>query len=379
MSAEQEEAPDRLQAPGPGASGKTAIVGCRGRMGAMLLRRARAAGLDVTGVDQPLTPDALKAALAGADLALLCVPAAVFAEVARAVTAQLAPGAVLADITSVKERPLRQMERLWQGPVVGTHPLFGPKSPAGADEPVAVVAGRGAEEGHLARVEGFFRALGCRTFRCSAAAHDRAMARIQNTNFITNLAYFALLAGEEELLPFLTPSFERRRAAAAKMLTEDAELFSGLFEANAHSLEAVRQYRKMLNVAAAGDIDLLCRRAAWWWEEGKDAGKQAASGVAGAADAPAGPLSPAAGSQRSPQAAPDSPPASRRKDLRRGRRRAARRPCRSARAACPAPGQDGAGVLPPPGPGGRAGGRPLRRRAGAAVPPPAQSRTPKGR
>ncbi len=69
------------------------------------------------------------------------------------------------------------------------------------------------------------------------------------------------------LLPFLTPSFRRRQQAARKMLTEDARLFTGLFEANAHSHEAVRQYRQMLNLAAAGDIDLLCQRAAWWWPE----------------------------------------------------------------------------------------------------------------
>ena len=375
MTAEQEDAESRPAAPGPGAPGKTAIVGSRGRMGEMLLRRARAAGLDVSGVDQPLTREALKAALEGADLALLCVPAAVFAEVAEAVAEQLAPGAVLADITSVKERPLRQMERLWDGPVVGTHPLFGPKSAPGADQPVAVVAGKGAEEADLARVEGFFTALGCRTFRCSAAAHDRAMARIQNTNFITNLAYFALLAGEEELLPFLTPSFERRRAAAAKMLTEDAELFSGLFEANAHSLEAVRQYRKMLNVAAAGDIDLLCRRAAWWWEEGAGAGK-------GAARVDTGAISPVAVCPGADEGRPGTDPASRRKGPRRGCRRAARRPCQSARAACPAPGQGAGGALPPPGRAGSPGGagHSLARRRGAAVArPPARSRRPKAR
>lgn len=275
MSAEQEEAAR------PVLPERTAIIGCRGRMGRMLLARGREAGLAMSGADQPLTPGSLEAALAGADLAVLCVPAAVFADVAAAVAGHLAPGAILADITSVKERPLRQMERLWPGAVVGTHPLFGPKPAPEADLAVAVVAGRGAEARHLARVEGFFQALGCRTFRCSAATHDRAMAHIQNANFITNLAYFALLAGKEELLPFLTPSFARRKAAAAKMLTEDAELFSGLFEANAYSHEAVRQYRKMLNVAAAGDIDLLCRRARWWWEGGGAAGNGEAGGGEG--------------------------------------------------------------------------------------------------
>ena len=61
--------------------------------------------------------------------------------------------------------------------------------------------------------------------------------------------------------------FRRRLRAAEKMLTEDGTMFTGLFEANPYSHEAVRQYRKMLNVAAAGDIELLCRRAQWWWKK----------------------------------------------------------------------------------------------------------------
>ena len=252
----------------PRTPAKTALIGAGGRMGAMLCARASTAGLAVAGADQPLAPETLAAACADVDLALICVPAAVFEEVVRLVEPHRPPTAVLADITSVKEQPLRQMEKLWPGAVVGTHPLFGPRPDPEADQPVAVVPGHNATEEHLALAEGFFSALGCRTFRTTAEKHDQAMARIQNMNFITNLAYFALLAGQEDLLPFLTPSFRRRQNAARKMLTEDARLFSGLFEANPHSHEAVRQYRQMLNLAAAGDIDLLCRRAQWWWEDG---------------------------------------------------------------------------------------------------------------
>ena len=175
--------------------------------------------------------------------------------------------AILADITSVKVRPLQQMEAIWPGPVVGTHPLFGPATPDEDGLPVTVTPGRTAREEDTALVEAFFRALGCSTFRATADEHDRAMARVQNMNFITNLAYFALLAGQEDLLPYITPSFRRRLHAAEKMLTEDGTMFTGLFEANPYSHEAVRQYRKMLNVAAAGDIELLCRRAQWWWKK----------------------------------------------------------------------------------------------------------------
>lgn len=246
---------------------KTVLVGSRGRMGAMLMARAAAAGLRVAGADLPLTPEILAPACENADLALICVPAAVFEATLAKVCPHLPPDAVLADITSVKEQPMRQMEQVWPGPVAGTHPLFGPRPEPGVDLPVAVIPGRKATEEHLALAEGFFTALGCRVFRTTAQKHDQAMARIQGMNFITSLAYFALLAGQEDLLPYLTPSFDRRKAAARKMLTEDARLFAGLFEANPHSHEAVRQYRQMLNLAAAGDIDLLCERARWWWRE----------------------------------------------------------------------------------------------------------------
>ena len=246
---------------------KTVIVGSTGRMGAMLLARAHAAGLTAEGIDVPLTPEKLAAACNGVDLAIICVPAAVFSEVIAAVCPHLPSTAVLADITSVKEIPLRQMEAAWPGPVVGTHPLFGPKPDPEADQPVAIVPGAGAAQPHVELASGFFTALGCRVFRTTAEKHDKAMARIQNMNFITSLAYFALLAGQDELLPFLTPSFLRRQNAARKMLTEDAQMFAGLFEANPYSYEAVRQYRQMLNLAAAGDIDLLCQRARWWWQD----------------------------------------------------------------------------------------------------------------
>ena len=174
---------------------------------------------------------------------------------------------MLADITSVKEIPLQQMEKIWAGPVVGTHPLFGPQPEPEADQPVAIVPGANAGQEHLELASGFFTALGCRVFGSTAEKHDKAMARIQNMNFITSLAYFALLAGQDDLLPFVTPSFVRRQNAARKMLTEDAHMFAGLFEANPYSYEAVRQYRQMLNLAAAGDIDLLCQRARWWWQD----------------------------------------------------------------------------------------------------------------
>lgn len=242
------------------------IVGCNGRMGKMLLVKALEKGLPASGIDIPyhegLAPD-----VGRADVVILCVPARNLGATVRKLAPWMRKDAILTDITSVKEQPMREMRAFWQGAIVGTHPLFGPKPQPDDDLPVVIVPEAGGAPENSKIVAAFFEKLGFRTFEADAASHDKAMAKIQNMNFITNVAYFAALAGDKELLPFITPSFGRRAEAAKKMLTEDAAMFSGLFEANRHSHEAVRQFRKFLNVAASGDIDLLCQRAQWWWPE----------------------------------------------------------------------------------------------------------------
>lgn len=245
------------------------IVGCRGRMGKMLLERSQKLNLPVSGVDIPYSDEMAKT-VRMADIVIACVPAGKLREVLEKLTPWMKTGAILSDITSVKEQPMRIMEEIWPGPVVGTHPLFGPCPDPEDDLPVVIVPGSRATPEDARKVAAFFSKLGFRTFESDAAAHDEAMAKIQNMNFITNVAYFAALAGQKDLLPFITPSFSRRQNAARKMLTEDAEMFTGLFEANAHSHEVVRQFRKYLNVAASGDIDLLCKRAQWWWQKKED-------------------------------------------------------------------------------------------------------------
>ena len=85
---------------------RVAIVGARGQMGALFVRAFRKAGLTVSTLDRPYSPDgtdaAIASALAGAELVLLSVPVTAM----RAVAEQLAPflesaadgGAILADV-----------------------------------------------------------------------------------------------------------------------------------------------------------------------------------------------------------------------------------------------------------------------------------------
>ncbi|MCT4626654.1 prephenate dehydrogenase/arogenate dehydrogenase family protein [Halodesulfovibrio sp.] len=243
---------------------KVAVVGATGKMGAMFCSRFSAAGLDVIEIDQPLTEEVLQAKIPDAQIVLLCVPAAVFQDVVNRVAAHMKPPQILADITSVKVQPMMQMQKTYTGPVVGTHPLFGPE-PKADDVRVAITPSEGCDAESARMVEDLFTRIGCEPFCSSAEEHDKAAALIQGLNFVTSVSYLALLADKENVMPYLTPSFERRLKAAEKMITKDAELFEGLFEANPSSQDAVRSYRSILNIAAGGDINVIVERALWWW------------------------------------------------------------------------------------------------------------------
>lgn len=255
---------------------RVAIVGARGQMGALFVRAFHKAGLDVTTLDRPYDPDgtgaAIKAALAGAELVILSVPVTAM----RAVAGTVAPflessadeGCILADVCSVKVHPLALMLGAYKGPVVGTHPLFGPVIPDGFEPKVAVTPGRENAAGSAAAaVSRLFARAGFSPFDSTAEEHDRAVACVQGLNFITTVAYLAAARQVPGIEKYLTPSFERRLEAARKMLTQDRELFQLISEDNPFMQETVRQFTAYLDIAAGGDLDLLSARASWWWRD----------------------------------------------------------------------------------------------------------------
>ena len=250
-----------------GHNSPVVVIGAQGQMGQRFVSAFIQHGSPVTQLDHPLDMHTLAQAVPQAALVLLCVPITAMAEVIRAVAPYLGPQTILADICSVKIGPLNIMLEATTTPVVGTHPLFGPQTSA---EELRIAITPGRDELAASQVAACFRDLGFTPFMTTAQEHDRAMAYIQGLNFVTTVAYLCASPELAQLEQFFTPSFARRMAAATKMITEDAALFTNMFEANPHSLEAVRLFRSYLNVAAGGDLELLSQKALWWWQKKDD-------------------------------------------------------------------------------------------------------------
>lgn len=244
---------------------RIAVAGAHGQMGEMLGTRFRNLGAEVLCYDAETPEKKVAEIVANCDLLLLCVPVTAFPEALGLIADKLNPGTVLADVCSVKEKPMKAMMEAYDGPVVGTHPLFGPVIPEGFEPRVAVAEGRDAD--CAAQVASLFDACGFSSFTTTAEEHDRAMAAIQGLNYITTAAFLGMASRLPNADKFVTPSFERRLDAARKMLTQDSDLFAAISEANPYLQETARNFMSYLSLAAGGDFDLLTSLAQWWWRD----------------------------------------------------------------------------------------------------------------
>ncbi|EGB16402.1 Prephenate dehydrogenase [Pseudodesulfovibrio mercurii] len=245
------------------------IVGAGGQMGGRFSADFAGLGLSVTGLGRRSSDEDVRAALTGCDLLLLSVPVTAMNAVLERMAPHLKEPTILCDVGSVKVLPVKAMLARYSGPVVGTHPLFGAVIPEGFTPRVAVMPGRDRDADAADRVADLFTRCGYECFASTPEAHDRAMAYIQGLNYTSTVAFLAAARDVEGIGNFVTPSFRRRLDAAAKMLTQDTELFEIISEANPFLQEVSRKFMSYLSLAAGGDLDLLADRAQWWWRNEK--------------------------------------------------------------------------------------------------------------
>jgi prephenate dehydrogenase len=165
---------------------------------------------------------------------IVAVPIAATIDVIREVGPHLPEDALLMDLTSLKEEPVRAMLAASRAEVIGCHPLFGPDVPSMTGQNIVLCPARGGR--WLGFLQGIFAKNGARITVTAPAEHDRMMALIQGLTHLETLLTGLTLrdSGVEssELESFSTPVFRTKQAIAGKVFGPRPGLYAALLAEN---------------------------------------------------------------------------------------------------------------------------------------------------
>jgi chorismate mutase/prephenate dehydrogenase len=231
-----------------------AVIGGRGRMGALVARLFGDLGhqVIVSDVDTPLSA---ADAASVADVVVVSVPIDATEEVIRAIGPRVRADALLMDITSIKEAPVATMMASTGASVVGTHPMFGPNVHSLQGQRVVVCRGRG--DGWADWVTGMLQARGLSVQETTPAHHDRVMAVVQVlTHFQTQVLGLTLArvgTTLDETLRFTSPAYLMELYVTARHFDQSPELYGPIEMRNPATGEVTSAFK----AAAAEVADIL--------------------------------------------------------------------------------------------------------------------------
>lgn len=218
------------------------VVGGYGALGGLFAERFREAGAHVHCIGEG-EQDQLAAVCANADLVLVSVPIAVTEAVIETLP-QLPEHCILADVTSIKAKPLQAMLKQHQGPVVGLHPMFGPQVATLAKQLIVVTEGRDTPA-YQWLLDTLIR-WGAQLYQTSAERHDEAMGFIQVMRHLSTFVYGAHLASEkadlQELLDLSSPIYRLELMMVGRLFAQNADLYADIILAHPENFAMMRRY-----------------------------------------------------------------------------------------------------------------------------------------
>ena len=248
----------RVEVPRDTVPRTVAVVGGRGRLGAVITQLFADLGHSVLVADEttPLSP---AEAAGAADVTIVSVPIDVTESVIRAVGPHVREDALLMDVTSIKQAPIAAMLSSTRASVVGTHPMFGPSVHTLQGQRVVVCRGRG--DAWAEWVTAAFTARGLLVTEAEAAQHDRVMAVVQVlTHFQTQVLGLTLARlgiPLDETRGFTSPAYLLELYVAARHFAQDPGLYGPIEMRNPGTPEVAATFtavaRELGDVLARGD------------------------------------------------------------------------------------------------------------------------------
>ena len=235
-----------------------AIVGGHGGMGRCMASLFADLGHEVMVADLDTELTAVQAAKT-ADVVVISVPIGVTEEVIRELGPHLREDALLMDVTSVKERPMRAMLEATKASVVGTHPMFGPGVHTLVGQRVVVCEGRG--DGWLQWTRTMLGARGMVVTDATPEEHDRAMAIVQVLNHfhtqVLGLSLARLGFPLERSLAFTSPAYLLELYVTARHFAQSPELYGPIEMLNPRTADVTGAFRdaaeELSEILGAGD------------------------------------------------------------------------------------------------------------------------------
>ncbi|KPQ26519.1 MAG: cyclohexadieny/prephenate dehydrogenase TyrC [Porphyrobacter sp. HL-46] len=166
---------------------------------AAVRERAIARGLVETVCDTP------EAAVAGADLVILCVPVGAMGDAARAIAPGLAPHAIISDVGSSKAAVAEALAKALPGAcIIPAHPVAGTEQSGPEAGFATLFAGRwciitppeGTDPAAVQALSDFWTALGSKVELMDAAHHDLVLAV---TSHIPHLIAYTIVGTASDL------------------------------------------------------------------------------------------------------------------------------------------------------------------------------------
>ena len=212
-------------------------------MGSFFTKILSSIGLTVECVEVGTAAELRREMLARARCVLVSVPISSSESVIKGLIGEISPDALLADLTSVKEMPLRAMSA-HVGEVLGLHPMCGPVPGGLRGQTIVVCRSRaGSRAAALCQV---LESCGAVLKDMSAEEHDRLMAVVQGMNHFHSIVFAhamkALKVPIDQTMEVASPVYRIRMQLMGRILAQDPSLYADIHLYNPYVLPALKEF-----------------------------------------------------------------------------------------------------------------------------------------
>ena len=240
------------------------VVGGNGQLGRLFVDLFNRSGYQVCVLEKDDWPNS-EPMLSQAALVLVAVPINLTIQTIERLT-NLPADCVLADVTSIKQKPVDAMLNCHTGPVVGLHPMFGPDVKDFNNQTVIVCEGR--EPSKYQWLIEQLKEWQARPYEISAEQHDSAMAMVQVMRHFSTVAYGYHLMQEDtnlaEIIKLSSPIYRLELAMVGRLFAQDPELYTDIIFSNLENVKTIKRFisrfEELLAIMESGDKDAFIEK-----------------------------------------------------------------------------------------------------------------------